>query len=293
MRCGRRRVRRSKPKRSTSRTRSTRHCVACDPIWSSTRPGRSRRRDTTSPVRRWGSARITSDLADGRAFVEGFDALDALAKSCGRRAITGASSVPGVSAAVIEAHVDRFATLDSVESGISPGNRTERGLATTRAILGYVGRPFMARIDGAFRPVHGWQSLRRETFEGVGTRWFARCEVPDVGVLPRRYPQLHTCDFRAGLELRRMHFGLWCASWFVRAGLYARLADRAPMLLALSERWLSRGSDVGLMYVDMGGVGHDGATLKLRWTIVARDGTGRAFPRRRPSSSRANSHAAR
>ena len=108
------------------------------------------------------------DLADGRAFVEGFDALDALAKSRGRRAITGASSVPGISAAVIEAHVDRFATLESVESGISPGNRTERGLATTRAILGYVGRPFMAKIDGAFRPVHGWQSLRRETFEGVG-----------------------------------------------------------------------------------------------------------------------------
>ena len=32
------------------------------------------------------------------------------------------------------------------------------------------------------------------------------------------------------------------------------------MLLALSERWLSRGGDVGVMYVDMGGVGHDGAT---------------------------------
>ncbi|MUV12618.1 saccharopine dehydrogenase family protein [Noviluteimonas gilva] len=218
------------------------------------------------------------DLADGRAFVEGFDALDALAKSCGRRAITGASSVPGISAAVIEAHADRFATLETVESGISPGNRTERGLATTRAILGYVGRPFMAKVDGAFRRVHGWQSLRRETFEGVGARWFARCEVPDVGVLPRRYPQLRTCDFRAGLELRRMHFGLWCASWFVRAGLYSRLPDRAEILLAISERWLSSGSDIGLMYVDMCGRGHDGAPLRLRWTIVAREGTGPRIP---------------
>ena len=177
--------------------------------------------------------------------------------------------------------------------GISPGNRTERGLATTRAILGYVGRPFMAKIDGAFRPVHGWQSLRRETFEGVGARWFARCEVPDVGVLPRRYPQLRTCDFRAGLELRRMHFGLWCASWFVRAGLYARLADRAEMLLAISERWLSRGSDIGLMYVDMAGAGTTARRCGCDGRSSRAMAPARAFPRRRRSSSRANSHAAR
>ncbi|KGQ18829.1 Saccharopine dehydrogenase [Lysobacter dokdonensis DS-58] len=218
------------------------------------------------------------DLADGRAFVEGFGVLDTLAKSHGRRAITGASSVPGISGAVIEAHVDRFASLDSIETGISPGNRTERGLATTRAILGYVGRPFTAKIGGAFRRVHGWQSLRREVFDGVGARWFARCEVPDVGVLPQRYPQLRTCDFRAGLELRRMHFGLWCASWFVRAGLYPRLPARAPLLLAMSERWLSQGSDVGFMHVDMAGVGRDGAPLQLRWTIIARDGAGPRIP---------------
>ena len=180
------------------------------------------------------------------------------------------------------------------KSGISPGNRTERGLATTRAILGYVGRPFMAKIDGAFRPVHGWQSLRRETFDDVGARWFARCEVPDVGVLPRRYPQLRTCDFRAGLELRRMHFGLWCASWFVRAGLYTRLPDRAETLLKISERWLSNGSDTGLMYVDLAGRGH-----RRRAVAVAMDASSRAmaparaFPRCPRWCSRANSHAAR
>jgi saccharopine dehydrogenase-like NADP-dependent oxidoreductase len=218
------------------------------------------------------------DLADGRAFVEGFDALDAMATSHGRWAITGASSVPGLSGAVIEAHVGRFATLETVSVGISPGNRTERGLATTRAILGYVGRPFAMLQDGAWREVHGWQSLRRVRIDGVGVRWFARCEVPDLGVLPRRYPQLRTCDFRAGLELRRMHFGLWLASWAVRAGLVRRLPLHAERLLAISEHWLTQGSDTGVMYVDMAGRGHDGRPLQLRWSIIARDGDGPHIP---------------
>src|SRR5690606_32876091 len=38
------------------------------------------------------------DLADGRAFVAGFDTLDAEARRAQRRAVTGASSVPGLSA---------------------------------------------------------------------------------------------------------------------------------------------------------------------------------------------------
>ena len=114
--------------------------------------------------------------------------------SRGRRAIAGADSVPGVSAAVRSKRTwIGSATLGSVESGISPANRTERGLASfTRAILGYIRRsPFIGEDRRcAFRPVDG----ERGGNEGVGTRWFARCEVPDVGVLPRRYPQLHTCD---------------------------------------------------------------------------------------------------
>ena len=218
------------------------------------------------------------DLADGRAFVETFDAVDAQARAVGRMAITGASSVPGLSAAVIAAHIDRFAELHVVEAGISPGNRTERGLATTRAILGYVGRPFRILLNGRWSIVHGWQSLRRVVFPGVGARWFARCEVPDLSVLPHRHPGLRTCEFRAGLELRRMHFGLWLAAWMVRAGLFRDLPRHAEKLLAISQRWLGLASDVGVMHVDMAGVDPAGRPLKLRWSIVARDGTGPRIP---------------
>lgn len=218
------------------------------------------------------------DLADGRDFVEGFPALDAAARAAGRLAVTGASSVPGLSAAVIAALLPRFGALERVEAGISPGNRTDRGLATTRAILGYVGRPFTQWHAGRWRRVHGWQSLRRVRFAGVGARWFARCEVPDLGVLPARYPTLRDCDFRAGLELRRMHFGLWLASWGMRAGVLGNFARHAPALLAISERWRDLASDIGVMYVDLAGTDPGGAPLRLRWSLVARDGDGPRIP---------------
>ena len=218
------------------------------------------------------------DLADGRAFVSGIGALDALARWHECWAISGASSVPGLSAAVIAAYRPRFDTLDTIEIGISPGNRAPRGLATTTAILSYVGHPYRCLIDGAWRDVHGWQSLRRIAHPAIGARWLARCEVPDVGLLPHRYRQLTTCDFRAGLELHRMHFGLWLASWLVRARLLHSLVPWAKPLLSLSERWRGQGSDVGMMHVDLAGTGHDGQPLRLRWWLLARHGEGPQVP---------------
>jgi hypothetical protein len=218
------------------------------------------------------------DLADGRDFVAGFDTLDAVAHAAGRWAISGASSVPGLSGAVVTALRGRFGRLDSLEGAISPGNRTPRGLATTRAILGYAGKPYAILRDGRPSRAHGWQSLRRLHVPGVGTRWLARCEVPDLSVLAARHPDLRTCDFRAGLELRRMHFGLWLASWAVRIGVVRDLAHHAPGLLALSERWLARGSDVGVMQVDLRGVDRGGVPLRLRWRLVATNGDGPQVP---------------
>ncbi len=218
------------------------------------------------------------DLADAREFVANIAVMNPAACSTGRWIISGASSVPGLSGAVIQAHLPRFNRLDGVDVGISPGNRTPRGEATTRAILGYVGKRFASLDDGRWRDVHGWQSLRRIVYPDVGARWLARCEVPDLSVLPQRYPQLRHCDFRAGLELRRMHFGLWFGSWLVRAGVVRGLQRWAKPLLRLSNLWLETGSDIGVMHVEMGGIGEDGRPLRLRWTIVARDGDGPQIP---------------
>ncbi len=218
------------------------------------------------------------DLADSRDYVRGISAMDAAAKAAGCWVISGASSVPALHAAVIEAHRERFADIDTVESAIAPGNRTPRGWATTLSILSYSGKPYRMLRDGLWRNVYGWQSLRRVRVSGIGVRWLARCEIPDLDLLPSRYPTLRTVDFRAGLELRRMHLGLWLATWCVRAGLIRDLRTFAKPLYKLSEFWQGIGSDVGFMRVSLCGDGHDGVRQRLDWTLIARDGDGPQIP---------------
>jgi saccharopine dehydrogenase-like NADP-dependent oxidoreductase len=218
------------------------------------------------------------DLADARAFVGGIAALDADAKAAGCWMVSGASSVPALSSAVVAAFEPRFARMQRVVSAIAPGNRTDRGLATTRAILGYVGQPFRSLVDGQWRNVHGWQSLRRWKADALGTRWLARCDVPDLDLLPARWPTLMHCEFRAGLELRRMHHGLWLASWAVRAGLLRDLSVFAEPLLGLSRVWQDGGSDRGGMRVLIEGEGRDGRPLRIDWQLVAGSGHGPQVP---------------
>lgn len=98
------------------------------------------------------------------------------------------------------------------------------------------------------------------------------------GLFGTLYPQLQHVDFRAGLELRRMHFGLWLGSLAVRAGIVHSLLPWVKPLFALSQRWQDIGSDVGMMQVALRGMGLDGKPLTLRWTLIARDGDGPQIP---------------
>ena len=81
------------------------------------------------------------DLADGRDFVCGFSRLNERARCAGRLLVSGASSVPALSSAAVDALLPRFGRLDAIEHAINPGNRTPRGDATVASILGYCGRP--------------------------------------------------------------------------------------------------------------------------------------------------------
>lgn len=63
--------------------------------------------------------------------------------------ISGASSVPGLSSAVIERYLPQFQELRSIEMGISSGARAP-GLATVKGIFGYCGMPFLRYQAGAW-----------------------------------------------------------------------------------------------------------------------------------------------
>ena len=108
------------------------------------------------------------DLADGRGFVAEFEGLHDQAVAADVLLVSGASTLPGLSSAVIGSHRDRFRQIDSIEISIAPAQRTPRGLGTVAGVLSYCGQPFEALVDGQWRTRHGWQDLRRQKYPALG-----------------------------------------------------------------------------------------------------------------------------
>jgi saccharopine dehydrogenase-like NADP-dependent oxidoreductase len=219
------------------------------------------------------------DLADARGFVGGFrSALDAETRAAGVLAVCGASSVPGISSAVVAHHREEFAHIREIAIAISPGNSFDPGVATVRSVLGGVGQPMRVLSNGEWRTVHGWQGLQRGTFGAAGRRWLGHVDVPDLDLLPAHIAGVETVRFQAGLEIALYHLGLWAASWLVRTGVAASLEPLAGPLLAVKRRLSWLGSDCGGMTVALKGIGRDGKPKALTWLLVARRGHGPYVP---------------
>jgi hypothetical protein len=218
------------------------------------------------------------DLADARAFVASIAELDGAAKAAGVAVISGASSVPGLSSAVVEEFAGAFDPLDAVEIGISPGNSFDPGVATVASVLAQAGKPHLGLRNGRGEAVYGWQGLSRHRFPEIGARWLSSVAVPDIDLLPARYPALKTVRFSAGVEVGLFHLGLWGLSWLVRAGLVRDLASMASTLLAVKRRLGFLGSDRGGMFVILRGRDLNGAPKELTWHLIARSGHGPYVP---------------
>lgn len=218
------------------------------------------------------------DLADARDYVSGFAALDALARKHHVLAVTGASTVPALAAAVID-DIAADLTLQSIDYGINPGNQTPRGLATVRAILSYCGKPFRQWRGGQWVEVHGWQGLVRHPYPApMGKRWLSYCNVPDLELFPQRYAGVRDVVFRAGLELSLLHLGTWALSWLARWRIAANWSRYAAPLLRTSEWFERRGSDVGGMHVSAIGTDRQQRTVRRTWYLIARNGDGPQVP---------------
>jgi hypothetical protein len=216
------------------------------------------------------------DLADGREFVSGIGALDASARTAGVAVISGASSVPALSSAAADHLAQGLSQLDAIDIGISPGNRTERGLSTVRAILSYCGQPLPVASGGSH---FGWLGSWEEAYPApVGRRRLSPCDVPDLTLLPQRYPGPPAVRFGAGLELRLLHRGMNLMAWVARHGWVRDWSRHARALARAADAFKALGSDAGAMHVRVTGRTADGETRTRQWTLVATAGDGPFVP---------------
>lgn len=218
------------------------------------------------------------DLADGRDWVAGFaDRFDERARDAGVRLVAGASSIPALSHAAIDAMVEGWRAIDDLWVGIFPGNRTPRGLSVVAAILSYAGRPVRVFRDGKWASAHGWGDLHLKRLP-VGQRWASVCDTPEQDMLVRRYAPRRSAEFFAGLELSLLHLGLWLIAWPVRWGLLASLRPAAKFLHRIAGWFEPFGTAKGGMLIEVEGEGPDGEPAAASWWLDADHGMGPYVP---------------
>ena len=218
------------------------------------------------------------DLADARQFVASIDELDAAAKRAGVSVISGASSVPCLTAAFLDRYQPQFAKMTGASYGIAAAQATNRGLGTAAAILSYVGKPFTILAAGRRKRVFGWQGIRAVRYPELGLRLFGYCDIPDLELFPERYGDLNDLEFVAGHEVKLLHVGTWLLSWLVRLGFVKSLSPHAARLLKLSFLLDPLGSDKSGFHMFLRGIDRGGRPAEIRIFMLARQVHGPNIP---------------
>jgi hypothetical protein len=222
------------------------------------------------------------DLADSPEFVCGVERLDEMARSLGRFAISGASTCPALTAAIVAMLAERLVRVEAIEAGIAPSPFAEMGLSVMRAIAGYAGHTLLISCGGQTTKAVALVDSRRHTISPAGVRplkerLFSLVDVPDLGLLPKHWPDLQSVWFGAGPAPVFLHRIFVTLAWLSHQRLLPSLLPAAPLLYRARKlaRW---GENRGGMYVVVEGAGADGARLRREWSLIAEGDDGPYIP---------------
>lgn len=222
------------------------------------------------------------DLADATQFVTGIGELDGAARKAGVSVVSGASSVPALSGAVVRRLAHGLDRVTQVDIALSATTRSTATKSVTGAILSYAGKAVRLSRGGRWTHAFGGSDLRRIRFETDGVkplqrRWVALCDVPDLGILPDMLPGCPAVTFRAGSDRAPQILGLWMASWLVKLGILRSLSRFRGLFLALQKATMWSNSRRSAMQVAVLGW-RRGERIERRWTLIAEDESGPEIP---------------
>jgi hypothetical protein len=222
------------------------------------------------------------DLADGSDFVKGIAQFDGEARIRDVFALTGASSFPLLTAAVVRRLAKGMSRIDGVSAGIAPSPYAGLGLNVVRSIASYSGKPFPLMRDGHVDIGYGLTESRRVTIAPpgripLGERRFSLVDAPDLKVLPALWPSLRDVWMGAGTVPEIMHRVLNVAAWAVQMRVLPSLLPFGKLMHWASNR-LRWGEHRGGMYVEV--KGHAGAEkpVERTWHMIAEGDDGPFIP---------------
>lgn len=222
------------------------------------------------------------DFSDNGEFSTRIELLDKLAKKQSRVALSGVSSVPALSSAIVANLVSDMKDIHKIENVIFPVSGGPRGRGVLQSVLGQVGRPMRLFRGGMWQTVKSWSDSRRDSVR-VGdevlmtSRATSIVNAPDSSVFPQAFKS-RSVTFRTGLGMRIMHHGLTLLSLPVRFGWVGRLTPLTALLHRTAQVIERFGPSDGGMMVEVIGETKTGDFVKRRWAVAAYDGEGLKIP---------------
>ena len=223
------------------------------------------------------------DFSDAADFTAGISALDQEAKAAGVCVLSGVSSFPVLTAAVLRVMAQKM-TITSVTGGIAPSPFAGMGLNVMRAVVGYAGEDLTLFRDGVWSKGKGLAETRRFTVAPPGLMplphlKFALVDVPDLQVIPPEHPGIRALWMGAAPSP-----GVLLSALVILARLRARLplpslvplARVFQVVLGLTARSVG-GEHRGGMFVQAEGM-QDGRAVTRSWHLLAEGDDGPFIP---------------
>lgn len=219
------------------------------------------------------------DLADGRRFVCDFpQAMGSAFVQAQRIGMSGASTIPALSCAVVDRLCRGWTEVTSIDICIAPAQSAPRGEATLAGTLSCCGEPVTVWSDGRWQTLTGWGELRREHFTRLRPRLGGLCDIPDLELMPARYAVRQRVMFRAAMEVGLSQRMLAALAALRRARLIPPPAQWAGILNRLGNVFDPFGSSLGGMVVRVVGVDNDGRRRHAAWHVAADNDHGPEIP---------------
>jgi hypothetical protein len=222
------------------------------------------------------------DLADGSDFVAGVAAFDDAARHAGVYVLSGVSSFPVLTAAVVRRLSAGMAAVLSIRGGIAPSPYAGVGMNVIRAISSYAGQAVVRTRDG--RQCSGYPFTESMRFVvAVPGRIPLRCtrfslvDVPDLRALAQEWPQATDVWMGAGPVPAVLHWALTALAWLVRWRWLPTLSWLAP-LIAFVTNYVRWGEHRGGMFVAVRGRGDGGDEVTREWHLLAEGNDGPLIP---------------
>lgn len=222
------------------------------------------------------------DFADGSDFVTTVSQFDKAAKERGIFILSGVSSFPVLTAAVVRELAKDLKQLNWIKGGIAPSPYAGVGENVVRAIAGYAGQPVKLTRGGKAAIGYGLTETLRYTIAVPGKLplnniRFSLVDVPDLQVIPQDWPNLDSIWMGAGPVPEILLRALNGMAWLVRLKILPTLLPFSKLFYHAINvfRW---GEHRGGMFVAVQGINADNQHTTRSWHLLAEGSDGPMIP---------------